>query len=174
MNNIFLETIPFWRRFISKTCNIELKNIIASKSYYKSDMSLISDNGLSLDGRTVEKEIILFDLEIAKGHFTQDTTEDKHSTIYECKLDVDIYGDDIHEKGLVLYTSLLSSESVLELKKNHIGVNPQIEFSSSDEEINGVMWSRFHIEINFQYEHIMSIKDSKIENIDQINIKKGK
>lgn len=174
MNQIFLETIPFWRKFISKHCDIDLKNIIASKSYYKSDMSFISDDGLSLDGRTVEKEIVLFDLEITKGYFTQNTIEEKHSTIYECKLDIDIYGDNIHEKGLVLYTSLLSSESVLELKENHIGVSPQIEFNSTDEEINGVMWSRFHIEINFQYEHIMSIKDSKIENIDQINIKKGK
>ena len=173
MNNIFLETIPFWRKFISRNCNIELKNIINSKSYYKSDMSLISNDGLSLDGRTVEKEIVLFNLEVTKGYFTQVTKNEIHSTIYECKLDVDIYGDDIYQKGLTLYTSLLSSESVLELKENHIGINPQIEFNSSNEEINGVVWNRFHIDISFQYEHIISIVESKIENINQINIKKG-
>lgn len=171
MNQLFIETIPFWRKLISEYCKLDLKNIIASKSYYKSDMSLIKDDMISLDGRTKEKAIVLFDLEINKVKFVDiPDRSDNYSNIYECKLELDFYGDDIHKMALDLQTALLSSKVLLELISQNIALNPQIEMSTFDEDINGVSWSRVHFDILFEYEYKKQITEDKIHSLTNLNL----
>lgn len=161
-NNIN-EVIPIFRSIINNITGIPLDKIISVNSYFKSDLSLIKDNGTFINGNV--DELLLFDINSLKIDFT-DQQKDKLVTLYNCEFVIDLYGDNSNSQGLQLITQILSSKSLEIFNRYNIGINPIIEFTNQNEQINEKTWSRSHIVINFTYEYIENDIQDKIIDID--------
>lgn len=168
MKNTVRELIPLWREFLSQ-CGIDKNNIINVNSYFKSDMSLINNDGTLLNGRTTNDNLLLFEIKVNKMLISEQNKSNMNCS-YECNFEIDIYGNNANEISLKIYNKLLSNDYITWFIKRNIGISPLIDINVMYETIHNVQWLRSNIVIPFTYEYETTTLNEEVKELKDINI----
>lgn len=164
------ETIPTWRKLIMKT-GLKSNDVLNANSYWKSDASLINEDGTLLNGRQREDGLVLFDLKIDKFIHTE-TINDVTLINLEAKIIFDFYGELAYHYMTQIYGYLFQENQLLDFIKAGIGINPDIQITNSYETIHGIQWLRGNMEVKFTYTFTIKNENEYVDNLE-LNVKKG-